>query len=127
MFCTKCGSELKRGTKYCTKCGSPVKQNDEVSKEQDDELKKLEEEYQSLRKEKEQYEQKVMLLDDIQNLKEEIKAILTDAEKQEKTEGQKSDSEEGLNNSDLIQYCPECGFYVGNSAFCGHCGKKIRG
>ena len=30
MFCTKCGNQLKEGSKFCTKCGAPVKMPEPV-------------------------------------------------------------------------------------------------
>lgn len=126
MFCTKCGAEMKQGASYCTRCGHPVAGKQNLINDEEDELKKLEEQYQSLMRIKKQENQAKSVVHDIKNLQEEIDDLLQEAEGRDNT--MEKDTEEQLSvvDDDLIEYCPECGFYVGKSMFCGQCGRKIR-
>lgn len=51
--------------------------------------------------------------------------MLTEAEKSasiRELEG----TEEFYVDGEKIEYCPQCGFYVGNNNFCGRCGNRLR-
>ena len=83
MFCTKCGAELKQGANYCIQCGSPVKNADNIPDDEENEIKKLEDYYQSLLSEKEEKDKKIQIVQDIKGLHKEIDELLKSAEKQE--------------------------------------------
>lgn len=126
MFCTKCGAEIKQGVSYCIQCGQPVVGKENLLDNEKDKIKKLEEQYQSLLKAKQQENQAKLVIYDIKNLHKEIDDLLKDAERLDSRMKNIAVEQSTVDNDDLIEYCPECGFYVGKSMFCARCGRKIR-
>ena len=126
MFCIKCGAEMNEGASYCTRCGHPVANKQNLINDEEDELKKLEEQYQFLMRTKKQENQAKLVVQDIKNLREEIDDLLKEAERRVNTMKKATEEQLSVDDDHLIEYCPECGFYVGKSAFCARCGRKIR-
>ncbi len=121
MFCPKCGSELRKGAFFCSVCGAAIVAPEET--EPKDDLNKLENQYQDLMEKK---KRKDSLESEIAELKEEIREILKEAEKS--ADIQKNEGTEGFREDEeqLIEYCPQCGFYVGKNNFCSRCGNRVR-
>ncbi len=120
MFCPKCGSKLREGAFFCSVCGAAIVAPEET--EPADDLNKLEMQYQELLEKK---KRKDDLQSEIAELKKEINKMLTEAEKSasiRELEG----TEEFYVDGEKIEYCPQCGFYVGNNNFCGRCGNRLR-
>lgn len=124
MYCIWCGYENKPGAKYCIYCGEKLE-----AEGYEGEIERLERRYQSLLKQAKQFDAVVELTGEIESLGKSIDKILKEAESQEtETENLNQTAETEGFCGDIereIQYCPYCGFYVGNHAFCGRCGKKI--
>lgn len=124
MYCTRCGSENRSGAKFCIYCGEKI----DIDGNEEG-IDQLEQRYRVLLEQSKRFESAVKLTEDIENLKKSINEILEETESEETvienldraadTEDYRSDSERE------IQYCPYCGFYVGDHEFCGRCGKKI--
>ena len=120
MFCPQCGSKLREDSFFCSVCGTAIVVPEET--EPADDLNKLELQYENLLKTK---KRKDDLKSEIAGLKKEINKMLTEAEGSmaiQKSGGK----EEVCEAEEELRYCPQCGFYVGNSKFCGRCGNKLR-
>lgn len=118
MFCKNCGYKVKDGMKFCSRCGAPVNENVKNQYPNENELADMEEKYQGLLNQKEAIIEKIKgesdeLLEDIENL-------LSQAEQSDE-ENFKSEE-----NTEMLQYCPFCGFHVGSMKFCARCGRNVR-
>ena len=128
MYCTQCGYENKSGAKYCIYCGEKLE-----TEGNEGEIERLERRYQSLLKQAEQIEVEVQLEEEIRKLRKSIDAILKEEELQEIETEVQDQTEKTSGTEDIcddiegeIQYCSYCGFYVGDYAYCGRCGKKVK-
>lgn len=118
VFCKKCGNKVKDGMQFCSRCGTPV--NKKIRKQYPDEIElaDMEKKYQDLLNQKETILEKIK--EESGEIRKEIEKLLSQAEQ---SDGTALKPEE---NAEILQYCPFCGFHVGNMEFCARCGRNVR-
>lgn len=118
MFCKNCGNMVKDGMRFCTKCGAPVGVSHTDQDLEKIELENLEKMYQTL------VGQKDKIISDLEHesdeLWKEIEGLISQAESAELVQ---MDSKK---RGDRLEYCPFCGFHVGDMEFCGRCGRNMK-
>lgn len=134
MFCKYCGMALPDDALFCTSCGNPVKkEGNSKDKEFLDTSEKtdLEKELENLKvvyekKVKQKQEKTKKTLEEFESKKEIVKGL--DQEILQMLNNEEKDllNKKEDNLSEEIQYCPSCGFFVGENIYCGRCGREIR-
>lgn len=119
VFCKNCGNKVKDGMQFCSRCGTPVNKKIRNQYPDENELADLEKKYQDLLDQKEAMLEKIKGESD--EIRKEIEKLLFQAEQADEPVLKSGRNEEKL------QYCPFCGFYVGNMVFCARCGRNVRG
>lgn len=132
MFCINCGFKLEDDMIFCPKCGAKITKAEDCNekKEKDslnDQIHKLETEYQEKLNEKNQLKDKLekeslKINLQIKEIWQEVNRQLEAVEKENLTQYKTISNE----NTEELLYCPNCGYYVKNANFCPKCGTKIQ-
>lgn len=118
MFCKYCGNKIEDGMRFCGRCGTPVNKKIRKKYPGENELADLEKKYQDLLDQKEAMLEKIKGESD--EIRKEIEKLLSQAEQSDEPVLKSGE------NKEKPQYCPFCGFHVGNMEFCAKCGRNVR-
>lgn len=137
MYCVKCGCKLEEDANFCCECGTPVTEQKIMVGENEGDLEILINIYQNKKKNVTKIIQNNYI--ELQNIYKDLIIFLQNMEKDLCSKNNELMKEEcylvqfpesediNSDKSDRIQYCSNCGAFVGNAKYCEKCGTNIRG